>query len=123
MINSWTISIPNWQPAKINEWDGCHWSKRAKLKKSDRNIIKHYSKHVPEAAGKRLVKLVIQLGYRQRGGDPDSPWKSLLDALTANKLLVDDNKEYVELAPVEYLPNLSGKDGHTASFITLTEVL
>lgn len=122
-MTSWTISIPNWQPAKINEWDGCHWSKRARLKKSDRNIIKHYSNHVPAATGKRLVKLVIQLGYRQRGGDPDCYFKSLNDGLKANKLIVDDNKEYVELLPVEYLPNLSGKDGHTASFITLTEAI
>lgn len=40
---------------------------------------------------------------RQRGTDPDSPWKSLLDSLVHAKALIDDDRHHVEIMPVEYV--------------------
>ena len=44
----------------------------------------------------------ILLKPRQRGGDTDAYWKSCLDALCQAELLVDDNRQHVELCPVQY---------------------
>ena len=38
----------------------------------------------------------------QRGADPDAYNKSLNDALVHSKLLVNDNRQYVENAPATY---------------------
>ncbi len=100
------IEIPQWHPAKLNQLVGCHWAVRSKLKKRDWQIIALYASGyrsmATTAAGKRRVSLVITLAPRQRGGDPDSYWKSLLDALVHAGLLVDDSPKWCELGPVEY---------------------
>lgn len=77
---------------------------RSRMKKSDREMVAGYARlaEVPKAKRKRRVRLTIVLGPRQRGADPDAFWKGLLDSLVAAELLVDDSKEWVELAPVEY---------------------
>lgn len=104
------LIIPDWHPARLNQWDGQHWAKRAKLKKADREFIAVYAhqQEIPKAASKRRVSLVLTLGKRQRGGDPDSYWKSVLDGLVHSGLLVDDSKEWVELGTVDYARGLHG---------------
>jgi len=96
------VTIPNWHPATTNQLLQGHWSKGAKLKKNDAAIIAGYFTISPKAKQKRLLKLSIGLGYKQRGCDPDAYFKSLLDALVKAGMLVDDSPKWVELAPVEY---------------------
>lgn len=115
----WQRRIANWHPAKINTLLSLHWAKRQKIKAADRNIIFTYFKNVPVATCKRRVELFIGLGHRQRGGDPDAYWKSLLDALVQAELLIDDSKEYVELAPVQYYRN--GEESET--LIILSDII
>jgi hypothetical protein len=38
----------------------------------------------------------------QHAADPDSQFKSLCDALVHAKMLVNDNRQHVELAPVTF---------------------
>jgi len=115
---SYTMQIPNWHPAKINEWEGRHWSVKNRLKKRDKSIVwgAMLENKIPKATCKRRVELTIGLGYRQRGGDPDSYNKSLLDALVVCGLLVNDSKEWVEIAPVKY------ERGEFFTRITLTDL-
>jgi hypothetical protein len=77
---------------------------RAKAKKGDRELIHYYAKmaNVPPAASKRRVSLLLTLGPRQRGGDPDAYWKSVLDGLVHCGALKNDTKEWVALGDVEY---------------------
>lgn len=111
------LTIPDWHPSRLNQWDGRHWSKRAKLKRMDRDFIAYYARqqNIPSANGKRRVSLSLTLGKGQRGGDPDSYWKSLLDGLVHAGLLIDDSKEKVELGPVAY------SRGNRATEITLED--
>lgn len=103
-MSTWVLEISNWHPARLNQWDGRHWSVRNKLKKQSKKIIfgAMLEQQIPKATGKRQVQLFIGLGYRQRGGDPDSYFKDAIDALVHNGLLVNDSKEWVEVLPVKY---------------------
>jgi Holliday junction resolvase RusA-like endonuclease len=96
------IRIQRWHPARLNELLGGHWSKGHRLKKRDREMVWAYSQGNPKAEGKRRVELTIVLKRAQRGGDPDSYFKSVCDALKHAGMLVDDNRQGVELAPVRY---------------------
>ena len=98
------ITIDGWHPARLNQWDGRHWAVRSKAKAVDRDVIALACRTtgVPVATGKRRVSLGIILGPRQRGGDPDAYWKSLLDALKHAGSILDDRKECLELGPVTY---------------------
>lgn len=94
--------IPRWRPAALNQFIGAHWSKGAALKRQDKHMVFVYGRAIPKATTKRRVHLHIILGPGQRKRDPDAYWKSLLDALTHAKLLIDDNDAGCELAPVTY---------------------
>jgi Holliday junction resolvase RusA-like endonuclease len=72
---------------------------------------------VPPAAGKRRVSLTLTLAPRQRGADPDAYRKSLLDALTHAGMLLDDNRQGVELGPVQFI-----RGEHKATAILLEDV-
>lgn len=100
------IEIPRWHPARLNQLLNSHWGLRSKLKKQDRAIVAGHAggfrSMATKATGRRRVSLVITLAPRQRGGDPDAYWKSLLDALVKNGLLIDDSRTWCELGPVEY---------------------
>lgn len=115
MSGIYKIEIEDWHPAKVNSWDGRHWRVKHRIKKSDREMIFWYSRHIPPATSKRTVTLEIVLGKGERGGDPDSYWKSLLDALKASLAIKDDSKEWVELMPVTY------SRGQKKTIITLEE--
>ncbi len=98
---AWTIDIPHWHPARLNDLLG-HWAKAARLKKGDRELVAHYAKGVPTAKGKRRIGLRITLGKGERGGDVDAFWKSSLDALRHCGVIKDDSKEWTEITPVAY---------------------
>src|SRR5579862_9569380 len=74
------IVVPNWHPARLNQWDGRHWSVRAKLKKEDRTLVTIYARHyeIPTADRRRRVSLHIVMAKGQRRCDPDAFWKSTL---------------------------------------------
>lgn len=100
---SYTVDIPSWHPATINQLLGGNRWRAHRLKKSDQGIIAHYCRTVPLAKIRRRVELTITLRYRQRAADADAYWKSLLDALVKAKMLVNDSHHWVELAPVKYV--------------------
>jgi hypothetical protein len=103
-MNTYTLTIDNWHPARLNAWDGRHWAVRARLKRADREIIGLYARlaGIPPATGKRRVSLRLTLGPRQREPDPDAFFKSVLDALVHAGLLVDDDRHGVELGDVAF---------------------
>lgn len=111
-----TITIPNFHPAKLNELLGGHWSKGHKRKKADRNLIATYTRHLKPATTKRRVHLTIVCPDERYGGDPDSYFKSLNDALVHSKQLVNDSKKWCELAPVQY------RIGSKETIITLEDL-
>ena len=99
-----TITIRDWHPAKLNDLLEAHWAVRAKMKKADYLTISIIGRNagISKATTKRRVSLLITLGPRMRGGDPDCFWKSLLDSLVNAGYLVNDSKEWVECSPVKY---------------------
>ena len=94
---TYTIEIPNWHPARINQFVGKHWGVGHRLKKADVSMIAFYAKlaHVPIASKKRRMQLTIVYGKRKRQADKDAYWKSLLDALVCAGMLVDDSPKWV----------------------------
>lgn len=95
--------VPDWHPSRINELSALPLG-GYKRKKRDRIIIAWRASMcgVPRASGKRLLRLILLFPKGKRMGDPDSYWKSLCDALVQCGALVNDSKDWVELAPVEY---------------------
>ena len=98
----YAITIPDWHPTPLNKLLGGHWAKGSRLKKIDRGIVAAHAlmARIPPATGKRRLQLRIVLGPKQRACDSDAYFKSLCDALVHCKLLLDDNRQNVELAPV-----------------------
>jgi len=115
-----TIRIPRWKPVLTNTLMGNHWAKAAKLKKADMQMVSAYCLQagIPRAKGKRRVELVVEIAGRGRTPDPDSMWKSLLDALKQAGMLVDDSGKWCEIVP----PQIIRKAKETATTIQLTEL-
>jgi Holliday junction resolvase RusA-like endonuclease len=95
------VTIRGTTTARLNQLLSNRWA-AARLKKADRGLIALASRGAPPATGKRRVRLTVVLGPRQRAGDPDCYQKSLGDALVHAKMLVDDNRQGVEWAPVAF---------------------
>ena len=104
MTRPHVLVIDRWHPATLNQWDGKHWRARHRLKKADRELVTLLARSasIPLAKGKRRVSLRLTLAPRQRAADPDAFWKSVLDALVHAGLLLDDNRQHVELGPVTF---------------------
>jgi hypothetical protein len=103
VTTTYRLTVPDWHPAKLNQLLG-HWAQRHRLKRGDRQLVWYYARlaGIPPAVLPRRVSLRITLGPRERAGDPDSYWKSLLDSLVHCGLLLDDNRQGVELGTVEF---------------------
>ena len=101
---AWTITIPDFIPARVNDLYSGHWTKRRALKKNDAEIIGGYALKagVPKATGKRRVSLTITLTPKMRGHDPDAFFKSVLDSLVHCCVLAEDNSRACELGPVTF---------------------
>ena len=114
-----TIFVPRWHPAKVNELLRGHWSKGNRLKKRDRTLVWSYAKDakIPHAEGKRRLCVEIILDKGQRGGDVDAYHKSLCDALKHARLIKDDNRQWLEIAPVAF-----GRDELWGTEITLEDL-
>lgn len=98
------ITIPNWHPARLNQFAGRHWSVGHRLKFQDRSMVMVYAKlhNTKLATVKRRVSLVIVLEPGKRRPDADAYWKSLLDALVSCGQLVDDGPKWCEIGSVTY---------------------
>ena len=113
------LRIERWQPAPLNSLINCHWATAARRKRVDKNMIAHYCKtaRIPLAPGPREVSLLVTLGPKQRAPDPDSLWKSTLDALVHAGMLIDDNRQYVRQGSVDF-----ERGSERATLITLTDI-
>jgi Holliday junction resolvase RusA-like endonuclease len=111
------LRLEGFTPTSLNKLVG-HWARRARLKRGDRQRVQAAAidQQVPWAAGKRRVSLIVTLGKGQKRMDPDNVFKSILDALTAASLIVDDSGQWVELGPVEW------KRGERQTVIVLEDV-
>jgi Holliday junction resolvase RusA-like endonuclease len=98
------IVIPNWQPARLNQFADKSWHVRSRLKAADKNMVAHYARQADVAPpeGRRKVSLVVVLRKGQRAPDTDAYWKSLLDALVKAGVLIDDNRNGCLTGDVEF---------------------
>jgi Holliday junction resolvase RusA-like endonuclease len=97
-----TLVIPNWHPVSVNKLINSHHMVAHKLKKNDLSIVwTHAIKQgISMATGKRILDLVITLGKGQRALDPDNYYKSLNDALKLSGLIIDDNRQHLEIGSI-----------------------
>lgn len=115
----YSMRIDGWHPLKVNRMTGHHWKSYWHLKENDQKLVAdhRFINQIPAATTKRRVELTIVMGPRQRGGDPDCYWKSLLDALTACGLLVDDSRQWCETPPAVF-----ERGPIAATIITLSDI-
>jgi Holliday junction resolvase RusA-like endonuclease len=101
---AWVLKLPA-HTHSLNKLLTRNWRAAYGRKKQDREMvaIAALASGIPKAIGKRRIELEVILGPRQRGCDPDSYWKSLLDSLKHAGMIVDDSKNYVVLEPVKYI--------------------
>lgn len=101
-----TFAIPDWHPTRLNELLNSHWAKAQRRKNEDAGLIAVYAcgANIRKArrGQRRRVSVVLTLAPRQRAGDPDAYWKSLLDGLKRAGLIADDNRQGVELMPLQF---------------------
>lgn len=104
-LAKWYIRIDGWHPTKLNQMlNARHWSIAHRAKKHDANVIALavLGAGVEKAKRQRRVSLEIVLAPRQRGGDCDAYWKSLLDGLVKCGALKDDNRQWCELGELTF---------------------
>ena len=118
-----TLWIAAWHPSTLNQHNSSnHWSKRARLKASDRDIIAYAAKQsrLVSSEQPRKVGLHLILGKGQRACDPDAFWKSLLDALVLCGMLRGDTARFCTMGPVCYSRSMGN---HWGTIITLEDLL
>lgn len=100
----WYVRIDRWHPARLNQLINVHWATAARRKKHDAQIValSVAGAGVPKAESKRRVSLEITLAPRQRAGDPDAYWKSLLDSLVHCGALRNDSHVWLELGGITF---------------------
>jgi hypothetical protein len=114
---TYTLVIPDFLPATLNQLLGLHWAERNRRKQSDAEFVYVYAAAagIPRATGHRRVDLVITLEKGRRRPDRDAWWKVVLDSCVTAGLLVDDGPRWCTPGTVRYAR------GETATAITLTE--
>ena len=116
-----TLWIPGWTPTPLNRLLGAHWGTAHKRKQSDKEVIGRavllYGLKWMPPQGKRKVSMMIVLGPKMRAADPDSFWKSTLDALVSCGALIDDNRQHCITEPVQFC-----RGEYKATYITLEDV-
>lgn len=97
------LTIEDWTPPSVNMLLKVHWSKAAGIKKEVKRriwIAAIGSPCLMVATGKRRVGIAVTVAGRGGMPDPDNILKCLMDALTANRLIMDDSAAYVEIGKV-----------------------
>jgi Holliday junction resolvase RusA-like endonuclease len=102
-MTRYTLEIPRWRPALLNELMHSVRTK-IRLKKRDREMVCAYAWQAkfPPAGSKRRVSLHVTLGKGMREFDVDAWQKSGLDAMKHAKLIVDDSIEFVEIGSLTF---------------------
>jgi Holliday junction resolvase RusA-like endonuclease len=121
-MSQYIVRINQWHPATTNQLMKSVGA-RIRLKKRDRKVVGDFLRveaRIPMATGKRRVGIKIHLEPGQRRADPDSYFKSLMDALVAHGLLKNDSPDWCEVSPVEYDPKRI--PGMMATTIILTDL-
>jgi hypothetical protein len=79
-----------------------HWAQRGRTLKVEAKLIATYARAagVSKATGKRRVTLCLVRAGRDKERDSDSSEKGIRDHLTACGALVDDNPQWLEMAPL-----------------------
>lgn len=115
------LKIDHWAPTPLNKLLNAHWAERNRMKRADHDMVYYAAKeaNIPKATGKRRVMLTIILKPRQRATDPDSPQKSLGDALVKAGLLLNDSHLWVEWEPVRFERGTAKRNG---SIIVLEDI-
>lgn len=98
------ITIPDWRPTPDNKLSHKHWAVAKSFKDTDKEMVGTYAKiaDAQPALGKRRVSLEIVLTGRQKKTDPFAYCKSVLDALTHCRMLVDDSSQFMEWGGVTW---------------------
>ena len=98
---TWHLTIPV-LPLSMNERERTHWAIRSRELAQITTAI-HYlaaEQRIPKAKGRRSVLVTIHKSLRSRVTDDpanrDSRAKSILDAMVATGLLVDDDDTHLE---------------------------
>ena len=93
----WRIEIQGWHPTLLNRLAGASIGHQTGIKRADaKQLYSHLLGVVPEAKGRRLVRLTLVYRRQCDWPDRDNVWKSLLDGLVKIGALVDDGPEWVE---------------------------
>jgi hypothetical protein len=92
------ITILGWQPYRLNEFIDRHWYVAGKMKFEVATRLSEELRNAGfyAATGRRRVTVVIIKGPRQRSGDTDAYWKSLLDGLERCKAIRGDTMEWIK---------------------------
>jgi len=99
---SWTIELHGRLPASMNERErSSHWTRHRELQDITNEILLlAKASKIPNATGKRWVRITIHKGLRSRVTDDpanrDSRAKSILDAMVKAGLLNDDSDKWLE---------------------------
>src|SRR5271163_3036171 len=101
---TYTVTIHNWHPTRLNQLLTSHWATANRLKRSDIQMlgVYCYQAKIPKAKGRRRIGIEIVLGKGQRGADPDAYYKVVCDALVRLGYLKDDSRHWLDLEPVRY---------------------
>lgn len=95
----WRIVIPGWHPTLLNRLTGASVGHATGMKRKDADVLfAHLIGVVPEATGKRRVRLTLVYPKGKQWPDKDNVWKSLLDGLVKIGALVDDSGEWLDSA-------------------------
>jgi hypothetical protein len=95
------LILPGFVPATVNELTRGHFRERIRLAEADKEIVGFYARQqgIPLAEKKRRVG--VKISKPGRKCDVDAYFKSLLDALVAHSLLVNDSPAWCELSTWE----------------------
>lgn len=113
----YTFTLPAYRFPSLNEFVNRHWSIAYRAKKTAKEMVRAYGYNVPKATGKRRVDIHITLSGKQKEYDDDNIQKALLDSLVANLLIVDDDRDGVEMGSITY-----DRGKKTQTIIYLTEL-
>jgi hypothetical protein len=99
MKGTYKFEIPNWIPTSCNILLRCHWAKRSRLLRADAQMVSVYFRqaNVPVASGRRRLSAIFS---NPRSIDPDNCLKSLLDALSGCRAILDDDPGSMELGSI-----------------------
>lgn len=98
---SWCLELKGWTPPSVNRLLGAHWSKRSKMKREVAGLLKWAALFViPDAKGKRLVSIEVNVPNMSHAPDADNVLKAMLDGCKTAGLIVDDKPKWLALGPV-----------------------